>query len=353
MRQKYCNSECSHKASLFNNAEQKTCQYCGEIFEKSSNVNGGRFGNRKYCSRICTAKGIIEEKTKNRLFNKINQRTCQYCGKIFTIRYGRDRKKFNKQQYCSHECHCKAKIEKRLSDTTKQTTCLQCNKTFNKKFKDNRQRYCSRECAYNAEVGRGRPRRNKCLYCHKTFYTTPCRIGKYCSQKCLGEYRKQHYPESMRQKISIARSKHKAPLKDTSIEVKIQKGLADAYIPFRKHKCFKMLDNTYHQVDIFVEPNIAIELDGEYFHFDKTKNLSRDNLVDESLIKLHGMIVLRFWGYYIKNEESFKTIMKQIKEIVYLRQMMLRIGEKMTSILEDSELQQLRKERVAQLVLEQ
>lgn len=52
-------------------------------------------------------------------------------------------------------------------------------------------------------------------------------------------------------------------------------------------------------VDIFIEPNIIIEADGEYWHT-LPANVLRDKKRNELLIK-NGYLILRFWGQEIKN----------------------------------------------------
>lgn len=101
------------------------------------------------------------------------------------------------------------------------------------------------------------------------------------------------------------RSKQVLPVKDTSIEVKIQNGLRERGIPFNKHKTFFIRD-FIHPVDIFVEPNICIECDGEYFHsrlIYKGRTwipLQRDLIIDHEL-EQKGMKVIRLSEWDINN----------------------------------------------------
>lgn len=55
----------------------------------------------------------------------------------------------------------------------------------------------------------------------------------------------------------------------------------------------------YHQVDIFIEPNICIEVDGDYWHR-QPKILLRDVEVNHKL-NLLGYNVIRIWEKDIKN----------------------------------------------------
>ena len=92
-------------------------------------------------------------------------------------------------------------------------------------------------------------------------------------------------------KIREARKRQKLPLKDTKPEKILQNILSLKGIKFKKHKQFKV-DKTYHPVDIFIEPNICIEVDGVYWH-SLPKQVKRDKKINKSLSK-QGMNVLRF-----------------------------------------------------------
>jgi len=71
--------------------------------------------------------------------------------------------------------------------------------------------------------------------------------------------------DSTRNKIRIARSKQKFPYKDTRGEKILQQLCKNIGIEFQKHKNFN-LGFQHHQVDIFIEPNICLEVDGDYTH---------------------------------------------------------------------------------------
>ena len=87
----------------------------------------------------------------------------------------------------------------------------------------------------------------------------------------------------------------------------------------------------YHQTDIFIEPNICIEVDGDYIHGHpkkygpedilkkgkKAKEIwARDNLVNHELNKL-GYNVVRIWERdVISNaQENVENIMKLIQQL--------------------------------------
>lgn len=121
-------------------------------------------------------------------------------------------------------------------------------------------------------------------------------------------YGKKH-SEATKEKIRLFRATQKLPVKDTDIERIMEKGLLNAGIHFEKHKRFRVRD-TFHETDLFIEPNIIIECDGDYIHSLPWK-VERDVIIDYELGK-QGYIILRFWGSEIKN--SLEMCLNKIKE---------------------------------------
>lgn len=128
--------------------------------------------------------------------------------------------------------------------------------------------------------------------------------------------------EKTRSKIRVARLRQVIPTKDTTIELALQEKLRKKGVSFEIHKPI------FGQPDIFIEPNIAIFCDGDYWHSNpkiyrdvskdlnatQKKNQKRDLEVNHTLLK-KNYIVLRFWEYDIKNnmEECWDMIDKMIK----------------------------------------
>ena len=111
-------------------------------------------------------------------------------------------------------------------------------------------------------------------------------------QTVLKNYRE--HPEII-EKIKIARARQICPKYDTSIEIKVQEALKALGIVFTKHE---LLLGRY-RVDIFIEPNIVIEADGDYWHnLENVKRIDKDR--DYNLIN-NGFIVYRFWEHEINN----------------------------------------------------
>ena len=150
-------------------------------------------------------------------------------------------------------------------------------------------------------------------------------------------YGKTHSEES-RRKISDSSLLQKAgPWKDTWGEKELQSILTTNEIQFKKQKYFSL---ARHRVDIFIEPNICIEVDGDYFHANphpyplrssihpghkpdeilrggKTaeEKWERDRRQTEAL-EQQGNVVLRFWQSELETEpeKCLQKIIKIIKE---------------------------------------
>ena len=106
------------------------------------------------------------------------------------------------------------------------------------------------------------------------------------------------------------------PRFDTIPEKMMQKALTLENIEFQKHKLFK-IGNTTHRVDIFIEPNICIEVDGAYYH-SRPYEMERDKKIDAEL-KSRGFQVMRFVVHKNKdfdvksNAEKIKNILDEMK----------------------------------------
>ena len=121
----------------------------------------------------------------------------------------------------------------------------------------------------------------------------------------------KRHTESHKMKLRKARAGRKYPYYDTIPEKIVQSLLHKNNINFVKQKIFKMPEGRSHKTDIFVEPNICIEADGDYWH---TLNQKRDELVNFEL-KKQGMSVLRFWESDLKTnpEKCLQKILSAIK----------------------------------------
>lgn len=151
--------------------------------------------------------------------------------------------------------------------------------------------------------------------------------------KKLSEEAKQNmvnsWTDERREKASkgmVERIKnHKGKYKNTDIELLMQEALTKNEIKFETQKQVK-LNKRYHPIDIFIEPNIAIECDGCYHHgckiHNNTKSLS--GIIPQASLKRDpeqtkimeemGYIVLRFWGHEI--HEDLDCCLKKIEDVI-------------------------------------
>ena len=120
------------------------------------------------------------------------------------------------------------------------------------------------------------------------------------------------YSEETLEKIRNARSKQIVPLYDTKPEKMLQSALMLENIPFKKHKVFKV-GKSNHQVDLFIKPDICIEVDGPV-HRVYQKQMERDVFIDKEL-KAQGLRVIRF---LVKRTKDFdiRPCVKIIKDMI-------------------------------------
>jgi len=119
--------------------------------------------------------------------------------------------------------------------------------------------------------------------------------------------KKNIYSEEIIEKIRQARLKQKLPKKFTKIEILLQKELKKENIEFKTH-----VPLICSIPDIFIEPNICIFADGDYWH-NLPSYKKRDKRINR-ILKQHGFFVFRFWEHEIK--QSPKDCIKKIKEVL-------------------------------------
>ena len=142
--------------------KRKNCKKCGKEYIPNYN-------SQKYCEEC-------------------RKRTCEYCGKIFTIK----KSKFT-QRFCSK--HCRALsisreiliiCRKDRHRNRKNNRCIVCGKEFEHWAGRNR-KYCSRDCW----AKRNPPVLHHCLYCGKEFWCYKSTKRKYCSEICDDLHRRE------------------------------------------------------------------------------------------------------------------------------------------------------------------
>ncbi len=160
-----------------------TCLECGEQFT----VEPRRENSAKFCSSKCY--------NANR--NSRSKVPCVGCGKEFCFRT----KHPKKSGCCSWKCFSRVRRRNSLVSIK----CTQCGKKFKiRKLILEKPRirkasfFCSPKCRrlYRAK------KKRCCLHCKKIFWVTAWAArsggGKYCSQKCRGDYKKLHPPSHPR-----------------------------------------------------------------------------------------------------------------------------------------------------------
>ena len=129
------------------------------------------------------------------------------------------------------------------------------------------------------------------------------------ARKKMSEDNPSKRPE-VREKLKKARAKQILPVKDTSIEVKIQNFLKTLGVEFFTHQYMK-IEHGY-QCDILIPYlNLVIECDGDYWHKYPVGN-DIDHVRTKELIE-KGFNVLRLWEFEIK-EMSIKEFKNKIEK---------------------------------------
>ena len=115
-------------------------------------------------------------------------------------------------------------------------------------------------------------------------------------------------PEALK-KIKEARARQILPIKDTTIEVKIQNYLRALGVEFYTHQ-FMPIEHSYCCDIIIPSKKLVIETDGTYFHNYPFGN-EIDNLRTKELTE-KGYRVIRIWGSDIKqmNLERFQEVLQ-------------------------------------------
>lgn len=102
--------------------------------------------------------------------------------------------------------------------------------------------------------------------------------------------------EATKAKLKITRMNQIFPRIDSKPEKILQIALSLRNVKFRKH------EKIFGQPDIFIEPNLCIFVDGDYWHR-RTDVLLRDSEVNLALIR-QGYHILRIWESDIKKDAN-------------------------------------------------
>lgn len=124
-----------------------------------------------------------------------------------------------------------------------------------------------------------------------------------------------HLSEQTLVKIRAARAKMKLPRYDTVPEKTMHEELTKAGIPFSKQKVIKLRVG-FHPVDIFIEPNIVYECDGDFWHANPAlyadekvlwggltaKEIRENDAKITAELEAQGLTVIRHWESDIKRD---------------------------------------------------
>ena len=264
------------------------CSNCGKNIKKKIGKSG-----LKYCSKEC-----YNEYRKNNIVprkdprNNIKLVKCDNCGK--EIKKKTDN--IFELIYCNMKCYNEYRKNNIIPKTnykykTPMVECSNCKKTFRKNIGKSGLIYCSKECyneyRKNNIVPRNDTRKNVkliCKFCGKEYEVYRCRekISKYCSLQC----------HNISNYLNM-------PFKETSIEIKLENILKKINIKYIKQK--QISNKTV--VDFFVEPNITIYADGDYWH-----NLDYNKIKDIKInkyLKENKYVVIRYSEKDINNNEEY------------------------------------------------
>ncbi len=267
---------------------------------------------------------IISEETKRKISKSLKGRTCseETRKKISNLLKGRISPMKGKHQSIN--------TRKRISESLKGRICSEETKLKIKKNHadfsgKNHPRYgkhCSEET--KRKIGIANKGNNHNLGKYHSEETKrkigDANKGKHFSIKT--EFKKGHKPSKKIIKKMKERRKYQVfPVKDTSIEVKIQNFLKELGIEFFTHKYMK-IEHGY-QCDILIpSKSLVIECDGDYWHGNrklyKKKQLTKriikqrelDHVRTKELLE-KGYKVLRLW----ENEINKMTIGSFFKEM--------------------------------------
>lgn len=214
------------------------------------------------------------------------ERQCKNCEVLFIKRKKESIVKFNIRKYCSRKCQLEDMHKNNIGNTWNKNR-TPCNKGKIMPY-EYREKCRERQLGYKPTEEQNESRRQK--------------------QKNRPKNHSVNGLESIRQNMIERRKSIIIPFKDTKPERFIESVLSVNNIRYIKHKLFK-LSKGYHRVDFYIEPNICIECDGDYFH-KLPKQIERDNYVNKE-IKLKGFKIIRLWEHDILNN-PYKAFFKYI-----------------------------------------
>ncbi len=246
----YCSTDCYHAASI--TSSLLTCKRCGkQVLRTLSRIKRGE----EYCSPACR----IADTPKV-------SKVCPICHQTFIVNASVS----HRYTVCSHQC--------RVAET-KYVACERCGKVFRAEKRLNRH-YCSEEC-------RRPPVMVKCATCGHEFRRLPGDTDHtYCSFAC---YMRSHAETSIER---IVRQALTTLGLDYQTQVRVGRYSIDFHVPAR---------------------NLAIEVDGTYWHRDPTRDQRKD-----AFLAQRGMAVVRIPERDLDSTETLEVVRRYLAAAVPL-----------------------------------
>lgn len=172
----------------------------------------------------------------------------------------------------------------------------------------------------------------RCTSCHNKKREVSQEFRNKASRNNAHYWRGKQFSDNTKNKIREARAKQVFPLKDTSIEIKIQNFLRQLDLQFYTHQYVKEIEHGY-QCDIFIPEQegiiqkTIIECDGDYWHGNPLKFPNLNKMQNEQIeedacrneeLRTAGFTVIRLWESEINKiqlKELFDRIMRVHKII--------------------------------------
>lgn len=111
-----------------------------------------------------------------------------------------------------------------------------------------------------------------CIGCSKIFIDSWGGLASYCSRDCFRKSKKETKPEYL-----------------------IKKWLMQEGYPFEQEKRID-LDSVWTFVDFFIEPNLCLYVDGNYYHGDDFPEHQERDKRNNILLSMYGYVVVRIAG---------------------------------------------------------
>ena len=275
------------------------CKMCGKKYKiRPSYITGNNC-----CSRRCMGK--LQGKMRAEAAGGVGawvKCVCVICGEKFLSR--RCQVKRGGGKACS--LNCASKLNSRRGTGHIKKICSTCGKTFVYENNHGKGIYCSHKCRGKSDIqplaGRRKVKylKHRCAICGKMFERPPHRNGydaKTCSRNCNSQYAARHnkfFHNRVEQRME-------AILVENGIGFESQKRIPGIAFP-----------------DFFVNPNICIFVDGDYWHT-RGKNPKLDLERNEQM-RENGFLVLRFWESDImKLPELVQSFLDELVNIKNIR----------------------------------